>query len=200
MAEKNLDGIEKPSIKSHEISSLDADYPRNSLYSNNNYAENDLKLSQKPTIKQNTVSNQIADGLKNVVDTVLWPSLKRTLSTMLKQMIDVLIDPGKTLSREKDSVYRSYDSPERFGGYRSLRKNGITIDDFATKEDAQKVIRWLRIQIAANGKVSLGYLYDYLGESKRSTSLDFDRVWYDVDDVSVVRTGNSWSLELPEPR
>lgn len=193
--------IKKPSISNHEISSLDADYPRNSLYSGGSEDfSSEEKPSSKPIIKKNTRGNQIIDGFKNVVDTVLWPALQRTASTMLKQMIDVLIYQGKGPNRSDsgDGLYISYrDSGSR--PLRMARSEGIVLDDFRSRDDALMTLRWMRDRISRSGRVTVGALYDYLGESKNATMLDFSRGWSDLTDASIVRNGSRWSLELPEP-
>lgn len=204
-----VEDIKKPSIAGHEISSLDADYPRNSLYVTEEQAEakentEKADLSSKPRIAKNTWGKQVSDGFKQVVDTILWPALKRTASDMMKRMVDVIIDPGRPVGRSgsNSDMYTPYNSlysgnGVRFGG--RFRPSNFLIEDFNTREEAASVLAWMRNQIRMNGRVSVGRLYDYIGESGSASSVDFNRCWTNLDDASIIRNGYKWALELPEP-
>ena len=198
----------KPSIANHEISSLDEDYPRNSIYVKEEKDEDHIELTSKPRITQNTWLNQIVNGFQNVVDTVLWPALKRTASAMGKQMIDIIIwqgnPPGRG-SKDNSDLYTQYNS---MYDRNSIRYNGggydfgrrFVIEDFNTRDEAASTLSWMRRKINADGKVTVGRLYDFIGESGASSTVDFSRAWRNVDDASILRNGMKWSLELPEPR
>lgn len=185
-----------------EVSSLDASYPSRSL--SVTVSEDTAQLKKKPTIAKMDAGKRIQTGFDALIKEVLVPSLLKVGANMAHQLVDLLIfqDPsriGNGGKRDSDGVYVSYSDRFDDRGRRRGRSETILIDHFNSRDDAYSVLRWMKKRIKNHGDISLGQLYDYLGESRAGNSTDFSICWTDLDEASVFGGGHDWTLELPEP-
>ena len=185
-----------------EVSSLDKDYPSGSLSVRK--SEDTGKLTKKPTIEKLDTGKRLSMGFDALLHEVLIPSLLKVGANALHQVVDLLIfqDPSRIGNGRKsssDGIYVSYSSSYDGSERRRYHSDSILVDHFASKDEAWDVLRWMKKKIRNNGSVSLGHLYDYIGESRAGNSTDFTIVWNDLDDASVYGGGRDWTLELPNP-
>lgn len=164
------------------------------------------------TKKKNNVSKFadvfISEDIQNVKSyillDVLLPSLKKAISDIVTNGIDILLygESGrnkKTSSASKVS-YRSYydKGNDRRENASERVRNGFDYDDliFNTRGDAELVLSSMDEAIEKYGVVSVGDLYDLADVTTRNYMVH-EYGWTNIRSASVIRVKDGYMIKLP---
>jgi hypothetical protein len=159
-----------------------------------------------------SVWNDVADIFGGLWKDILRPSLKKTvvefISTGAERAIyrdedeDYYDRPYRgrrdynSISRRNSSQYRGSSNRSRSAGKPRSRYDvdEVIFDNYA---DAEAVIDVLSEQLDRYDQVSIGEYYSACDLSPQST--DFNRGWYDLRCVEIVKAGRGqWTIEFPK--
>ena len=162
--------------------------------------------------EKSSVLSDVADIFGGLWKDILRPSLKKTIvefiSTGAERAIyrdedeDYYDRPYRgrrdynSISRRNSSQYRGSSNRSRSAGRPRSRYDvdEVIFDNYA---DAEAVIDVLSEQLDRYDQVSIGEYYSACDLSPQST--DFNRGWYDLRGVEIVKAGRGqWTIEFPK--
>ena len=165
-----------------------------------------VKVKKKTGFQKFTESIIVEDLGKAkdyVFQDVLIPSLKKTISDITKNVIDILLYGETGRSSKNNSIPASrvsygkfYDSPNSGLKPHSVR-TAYDFDTFVftTRGEAQTVLDALDETLDRYGIVSVADLYDLLGQTGSYTDNGYG--WTDLHSASIVRVQEGFLLKLP---
>lgn len=164
------------------------------------------KKSEIQKITDVFISEDISNVKNYILLDVLVPAVKDTISSIVKNGIDMLIY-GEARSGSKKSTnasrvsYRSYyDDGKRSEPVRSRSLHGFDYDNivFDNRGDAEMVLEAMDDIIEQYGIVSVGELYELADVT--TTNYMVNRYgWTDIRSAMPVRTRDGWMIKLPKP-
>lgn len=166
------------------------------------------KTKKKSGIQKFTdvfVSEDVGDVKSYILTEVLVPAIKRTISDIVTNGIDIIFygEAGrskKNTPASKVSYGGYYKKEDEHRTYRSNRvQSGFDYDDimFETRGDAEIVLDTMNDIIDQYGIVSVGDLYELADISVDNYTVN-KYGWKDLQSASVVRVRDAWMLKLPK--
>jgi len=162
------------------------------------------------------VTNEIRETINTVLDCVDYccnrlevseEEQRKFFDIVEKDIIvptlkDTIMDALNTaMYGTKSSKYPRY--PSRRVDYRSLKRNReiYELDDmyFPTLEEAKEVLERLQEYASEFGQVTVGYLYELIGETSPYTAEYYGWRRIDLEDTEIPKEGGAYMLKLPNP-
>lgn len=166
-----------------------------------------VKLKKKSGL-QNFKDSMVAEDFSKVKsfvrDDVLIPSLKKAISDIIKNGIDIFLygEPGHSKSSSGIAAskvsYRSYyNSSNNNSGAKPASRSTYSYDDIVLSDrgDAEHVLTQMVEIIDTYGMVSVADLYDLLGQTGSYTDNNYG--WTDLHSACTVRVADGYLLKLP---
>lgn len=151
------------------------------------------------------VSEDIANVKSYILMDVLVPAVKKAISDIVTNGVDMILYGGRNPNQKRSSASRvSYNSmyDSQRGSRRdysaSSGRNGFDYDDilFDHRGDAEAVLCAMEEVINKYGVVSVGDLYDLAEVSTHNYAVN-NYGWSDIRSASVVRVRDGYMLKLP---
>lgn len=164
------------------------------------------KIKKKSGVRKFTdvfISEDVSNVKSYILSDVLIPAVKKLVSDIVKDGIDMLLD-GKTEREERRySGYRadivSYNkySDRRYGQDNNSRRSGYSYDDIIlkTRGEAEEVLTKMDELIDMYGTVAVADLYDLVGISGNYTDNKYG--WTNIRNAEPVRVRDGYMLKLP---
>ncbi len=137
----------------------------------------------------------IKDVFMNFMDALLWGNRRGPVSTY-RDSGGRRRTPYDSISRGSSRVGtdRNRDVRDEPSGRKEFNLDNITVN---TKEEADIVLTRMDEYIDEYGQVTVGYLFELLGESCPYTAEYYG--WRNLDRASVRRVRNGYAIDLPRP-
>lgn len=155
----------------------------------------------------NFIAEDITTVRKQLFKDVLVPGVKKLLSNLLKDGIDMILNGNVDRRSSSDrfgAEYVSYNkySDRRYddrpvgGGYSSRNSYSFNEYIFDTKADAERVLARLDEAIGMYGVVSVADLRDVAGLSQEYTDNKYG--WTNIRNAEIRRVSDGWLLKMPK--
>lgn len=140
---------------------------------------------------------------------VVVPAIKTTIADVVKNSLDMLFW-GKSGGRSTNvpagrfsynSVYKSQQQSQARNASYQQNKNYYYDDiSFETRDDAVKVLKSMKEELAVYNTVSVAAFFDYAGRSRDGRYADTDNKWgwTDLSGAKAYPSGGRWYVELPK--
>lgn len=147
----------------------------------------------------------IADDINNVKNYILMdvivPAVKNTISNIVRDGIDmILFGSARRDSKRTNVSYVSYDKYSNREEPRTATVNRAVYQQkdiiLSTRGDAEHVISQMEAAIETYGMVSVGDLYDMVGEHSEWTDQKYG--WINVRNAEAIRVRDGYLLKLPK--
>ena len=156
-----------------------------------------VKTKKKNGILSSFINDDLQDIKKYIVEDVLIPTIKKTITDVVKNSIDMFFygevsRPNRgNSSRISYSAYYDRDREPR------RRRNSLLIDDIVleSRAEAEEVLDRLDEMIEEFGMASVLNLYDLIGVTAPFTSDKYG--WTDIRNATAVRVRDGYLLKLP---
>lgn len=157
-----------------------------------------VKTKKKNSILASFINDDLQDIKKYIVEDVLIPTIKKTITDVVKNSIDMFFYGEVSRSRSNSSriSYSSYYDRDRESRSRS-RRNSLLIDDIVleSRAEAEEVLDRLDEMIEEFGMASVLNLYDLIGVTAPFTADKYG--WTDIRNATAVRVRDGYLLKLP---
>jgi hypothetical protein len=146
------------------------------------------------------VSEDVDNVKSYILQDVLIPALKKAVSDIFTNGIDMILYGEKRNRAGSKVSYRNYYDGDR-RDYRerdrSRPKSGYVYDDIilATRGEAEEVLTNMEEIISMYGTASLADLYDLVGVTGDYTSNKYG--WTDIRGASIIRVRDGYMIKLP---
>ena len=154
-----------------------------------------VKTKKKNGILSSFINDDLQDIKKYIVEDVLIPTIKKTITDVVKNSIDMFFYGEVSRPNRGNSSRISYSSyydrePRR-------RRNGLLIDDIVleSRAEAEEVLDRLDEMIEEFGMASVLNLYDLIGVTAPFTADKYG--WTDIRNATAVRVRDGYLLKLP---
>ena len=158
-----------------------------------------VKTKKKNSILASFINDDLQDIKKYIVEDVLIPTIKKTITDVVKNSIDMFFYGEVSRSNRSNSSRISYSSYyDRDGEPRSRsRRNSLLIDDIVleSRAEAEEVLDRLDEMIEEFGMASVLNLYDLIGVTAPFTADKYG--WTDIRNATAVRVRDGYLLKLP---
>ena len=158
-----------------------------------------VKTKKKNSILASFINDDLQDIKKYIVEDVLIPTIKKTITDVVKNSIDMFFYGEVSRSNRSNSSrisYSSYYDRDREPRSRS-RRNSLLIDDIVleSRAEAEEVLDRLDEMIEEFGMASVLNLYDLIGVTAPFTADKYG--WTDIRNATAVRVRDGYLLKLP---
>ena len=158
-----------------------------------------VKTKKKNSILASFINDDLQDIKKYIVEDVLIPTIKKTITDVVKNSIDMFFYGELSRSNRSNSSrisYSSYYDRDREPRSRS-RRNSLLIDDIVleSRAEAEEVLDRLDEMIEEFGMASVLNLYDLIGVTAPFTADKYG--WTDIRNATAVRVRDGYLLKLP---
>ena len=158
-----------------------------------------VKTKKKNSILASFINDDLQDVKKYIVEDVLIPTIKKTITDVVKNSIDMFFYGEVSRSNRSNSSrisYSSYYDRDREPRSRS-RRNSLLIDDIVleSRAEAEEVLDRLDEMIEEFGMASVLNLYDLIGVTAPFTADKYG--WTDIRNATAVRVRDGYLLKLP---
>ena len=158
-----------------------------------------VKTKKKNSILASFINDDLQDIKKYIVEDVLIPTIKKTITDVVKNSIDMFFYGEVSRSNRSNSSrisYSSYYDRDREPRSRS-RRNSLLIDDIVleSRAEAEEVLDRLDEMIEEFGMASVLNLYDLIGVTAPFTADKYG--WTDLRNATAVRVRDGYLLKLP---
>ena len=158
-----------------------------------------VKTKKKNGILASFINDDLQDIKKYIVEDVLIPTIKKTITDVVKNSIDMFFYGEVSRSTRSNSSrisYSSYYDRDREPRSRS-RRNSLLIDDIVleSRAEAEEVLDRLDEMIEEFGMASVLNLYDLIGVTAPFTADKYG--WTDIRNATAVRVRDGYLLKLP---
>ena len=158
-----------------------------------------VKTKKKNGILSSFINDDLQDIKKYIVEDVLIPTVKKTITDVVKNSIDMFFYGEVSRPNRGNSSRISYSSfydrdrdrePRR-------RRNSLLIDDIVleSRAEAEEVLDRLDEMIDEFGMASVLNLYDLIGVTAPFTADKYG--WTDIRNATAVRVRDGYLLKLP---
>ena len=148
------------------------------------------------------ISEDAANVKSYIVMDVLVPAVKKAISDIVRDGIDMILygeSKGRSSSSSSYVSYRDYSrrDEDRFRD-RDRDRRGYNHDDIVleSRGEAEEVITRMDELIETYGVVSVADLYDLVGKTCEYT--DYKYGWTNVRNAEPIRVRDGWMLRLPK--
>lgn len=157
------------------------------------------------------ISEDAANVKSYVVSEVLIPALKKAISDIVTDGIDMILYGSSGKSRQNSTKtsyisYRNYSDPrDKKYSYRETSRStnaGYSYDDIilSTRSEAEEVILAMSELVETYGVASIADLYDLVGVSGNFTDNKYGWTKANIRNAEVVRTRDGYLLKFPRAR
>lgn len=157
------------------------------------------------------ISEDAANVKSYVVSEVLIPALKKAISDIVTDGIDMILYGGSGKSRQNNTrtsyiSYRNYSDPrDKKYSYREPSRStntGYSYDDIilSTRSEAEEVMLAMSELVETYGVASIADLYDLVGVSGNFTDNKYGWTKTNVRNAEVVHTRDGYLLKFPRAR
>ena len=158
-----------------------------------------VKTKKKNSILASFINDDLQDIKKYIIEDVLIPTIKKTITDVVKNSIDMFFYGEVSRSNRSNSSrisYSSYYDRDREPRSRS-RRNSLLIDDIVleSRAEAEEVLDRLDEMIEEFGMASVLNLYDLIGVTAPFTADKYG--WTDIRNATAVRVRDGYLLKLP---
>ena len=158
-----------------------------------------VKTKKKNSILASFINDDLQDIKKYIVEDVLIPTIKKTITDVVKNSIDMFFYGEVSRTNRSNSSrisYSSYYDRDREPRSRS-RRNSLLIDDIVleSRAEAEEVLDRLDEMIEEFGMASVLNLYDLIGVTAPFTADKYG--WTDIRNATAVRVRDGYLLKLP---
>lgn len=162
------------------------------------------KKSEIHKIKDIFVSEDASNIKSYILNDVLIPTIKQTISDIVKNVIDMTLFGGNG-SKGRNSIastvsYRNYyDRGNSIQRGTTRTTTGYNYDDITidSRGEAEEVLTRMDELISCYGVVSVADLYDLIGVTGSYTDNKYG--WTNIRNARVVRAnGGGWTFDLPK--
>lgn len=163
------------------------------------------KKSDARKIADVFIPDDISKVKEYVVLDVLIPTLKKTISEIVREGIDMILygEAGRTrksdvpASRISHTNYNSISNNDRRSYRSTTSRSTYSYDELVleTRGEAEAVMMQMDEIIASYGFARVGDLYDLVGVTGDYTSEDYG--WSDIRSASIVRLRDGYHLKFP---
>lgn len=147
------------------------------------------------------ISEDVSNVKSYVVMDVLVPAIKKAISDIVTNGIDMILYGESGRSRKRSSSdyvsYRSYSDRDRREERREVRRRGFDYEDlvFDSRGDAEAVRMDMFAAIDEYGMVTVGDMYDMADRTAPYTSYNYG--WTNIRSAEVVRVRDGYIIKLP---
>ena len=156
-----------------------------------------VKTKKKNGILASFINDDLQDIKKYIVEDVLIPTIKKTITDVVKNSIDMFFYGEVSRSTRSNSSRISYSSYYDREREPRSRRNSLLIDDIVleSRAEAEEVLDRLDEMIEEFGMASVLNLYDLIGVTAPFTADKYG--WTDIRNATAVRVRDGYLLKLP---
>ena len=156
-----------------------------------------VKTKKKNGILSSFINNDLQDIKKYIVEDVLIPTIKKTITDVVKNSIDMFFYGEVSRPNRTNSSRISYSSYYDRDREPRRRRNDLLIDDIVleSRAEAEEVLDRLDEMIEEFGMASVLNLYDLIGVTAPFTADKYG--WTDIRNATAVRVRDGYLLKLP---
>ena len=156
-----------------------------------------VKTKKKNGILASFINDDLQDIKKYIVEDVLIPTIKKTITDVVKNSIDMFFYGEVSRSNRSNSSRISYSSYYDRDREPRSRRNSLLIDDIVleSRAEAEEVLDRLDEMIDEFGMASVLNLYDLIGVTAPFTADKYG--WTDIRNATAVRVRDGYLLKLP---
>lgn len=156
-----------------------------------------VKTKKKNSILASFINDDLQDIKKYIVEDVLIPTIKKTITDVVKNSIDMFFYGEVSRSNRSNSSRISYSSYYDRDREPRSRRNSLLIDDIVleSRAEAEEVLDRLDEMIEEFGMASVLNLYDLIGVTAPFTADKYG--WTDIRNATAVRVRDGYLLKLP---
>ena len=156
-----------------------------------------VKTKKKNGILSSFINDDLQDIKKYIVEDVLIPTIKKTITDVVKNSIDMFFYGEVSRPNRSNSSRISYSSYYDRDREPRRRRNDLLIDDIVleSRAEAEEVLDRLDEMIEEFGMASVLNLYDVIGVTAAFTSDKYG--WTDIRNATAVRVRDGYLLKLP---
>lgn len=156
-----------------------------------------VKTKKKNSILTSFINDDLQDIKKYIVEDVLIPTIKKTITDVVKNSIDMFFYGEVSRSNRSNSSRISYSSYYDRDREPRSRRNSLLIDDIVleSRAEAEEVLDRLDEMIEEFGMASVLNLYDLIGVTAPFTADKYG--WTDIRNATAVRVRDGYLLKLP---
>ena len=163
----------------------------------NKIVKGKVKTKKKNSILASVINDDLQDIKKYIVEDVLIPTIKKTITDVVKNSIDMFFYGEVSRSNRSNSSRISYSSYYDRDREPRSRRNSLLIDDIVleSRAEAEEVLDRLDEMIEEFGMASVLNLYDLIGVTAPFTADKYG--WTDIRNATAVRVRDGYLLKLP---
>lgn len=156
-----------------------------------------VKTKKKNGILSSFINDDLQDIKKYIVEDVLIPTIKKTITDVVKNSIDMFFYGEVSRPNRSNSSRISYSSYYDRDREPRRRRNDLLIDDIVleSRAEAEEVLDRLDEMIEEFGMASVLNLYDLIGVTAPFTADKYG--WTDIRNATAVRVRDGYLLKLP---
>ena len=156
-----------------------------------------VKTKKKNGILSSFINDDLQDIKKYIVEDVLIPTIKKTITDVVKNSIDMFFYGEVSRPNRTNSSRISYSSYYDRDREPRRRRNDLLIDDIVleSRAEAEEVLDRLDEMIEEFGMASVLNLYDLIGVTAPFTADKYG--WTDIRNATAVRVRDGYLLKLP---
>ena len=157
-----------------------------------------VKTKKKNGILSSFINDDLQDIKKYIVEDVLIPTIKKTITDVVKNSIDMFFYGEVSRPNRGNSSRISYSSYYDRDREPRRRRNSLLIDDIIleSRAEAEEVLDRLDEMIEEFGMASVLNLYDLIGVTEAPFTAD-KYGWTDIRNATAVRVRDGYLLKLP---
>lgn len=149
------------------------------------------------------VAEDVSNVKSHIFADVLIPALKKLVTDIVKDGVDMLINGRVTRTNKSNSFFSDHVSYDRFSSSSSNPKpirtiNRFSYDDieFETRTDAEAALDQMHACIRTYGFVTVGAMYEMVGRTAPFTAENYG--WTTINNAYVDRVyGGGYVIKLP---
>ena len=163
----------------------------------NKIVKGKVKTKKKNGILSSFINDDLQDIKKYIVEDVLIPTIKKTITDVVKNSIDMFFYGEVSRPNRSNSSRISYSSYYDRDREPRRRRNDLLIDDIVleSRAEAEEVLDRLDEMIEEFGMASVLNLYDLIGVTAPFTADKYG--WTDIRNATAVRVRDGYLLKLP---
>ena len=163
----------------------------------NKIVKGKVKTKKKNGILSSFINDDLQDIKKYIVEDVLIPTIKKTITDVVKNSIDMFFYGEVSRPNRTNSSRISYSSYYDRDREPRRRRNDLLIDDIVleSRAEAEEVLDRLDEMIEEFGMASVLNLYDLIGVTAPFTADKYG--WTDIRNATAVRVRDGYLLKLP---
>ena len=161
-----------------------------------------VKTKKKSEIKKVAdifISEDIQNVKSYILMDVLVPAIKKAVSDIVTNGIDMILYGGKGSLSSKVSYRNYYDRKDDYRPYNNpLTRAAYDTEDIIlqTRGEAEEVLARMDELISCYGVVSVADLYDLIGKTCSYTSNKYG--WTNIRNAEAIRVRDGYMLKLPK--